>query len=359
MSSKKCVVLAAGGTGGHVFPAEALAQELAAQGVDVVLFTDGRGQSHSANVHNIIEIPAAQLQGSLAQKLKGGIELLQGIKVAYSHLRRLKPYAVVGFGGYASFPTLIAGVILRLPLFLHQADAYLGRANRRLAPFARRLATSFPHVENIPSACQKRVSFTGLPLRSEIKPSPYISSENSSPFHLLVTGGSQGARVFGEIIPQAVSFLDPTLQKRLHIHQQCRAESLEFTKALYDKTKAKVELLPFLEQMGERYKKAHLIISRAGASSVGEAALVGRPAIFVPYPYAMDDHQYYNAQQAVSVKGGWMLREKDFTSESLATFLSNLIISPWKLSQAAANIRKLAVPNAALRLANLVNQFAT
>jgi UDP-N-acetylglucosamine--N-acetylmuramyl-(pentapeptide) pyrophosphoryl-undecaprenol N-acetylglucosamine transferase len=359
MSPKKCVVLAAGGTGGHVFPAQALAQELTAQSVEVYLFTDERGQTHTVNIPNIVKIPAAQLQGSGVKKLKEGIELLRGIKVASRHLRRLRPYAVVGFGGYASFPTLIAAIILRIPLFLHQADAYLGRVNRWLAPFAKRLATSFPYVENIPTSCQKKVSFTGLPLRAEIKPAPYVSSEDFSPFRLLVTGGSQGARVFGEVIPQAVSLLDPSLQKRLHISQQCRAESIELTKKLYDKTKAKVELSSFLENMGERYKKAHLIISRSGASSVGEAALVGRPAIFVPYPYAMDDHQYYNAQQSVKVEGGWMFREKDLNSRELASFLSDLIISPWKLSRAAANIRELAVPDAALKLADLIKQFVT
>lgn len=359
MSSKKCVVLAAGGTGGHVFPAQALAQELTAQDVEVYLFTDGRGQAHTLDIYNTVKIPASQLQGSWGKKLKEGIELLHGIKTASLHLRRLKPYAVVGFGGYASFPTLIAAIILRIPLFLHQADAYLGRVNRWLSIFAKRLATSFPHVENIPISCQKKVSFTGLPLRAEIRPAPYIPSEDSSLFSLLITGGSQGARIFGEVIPQAVSLLDVSLQKRLHISQQCRPESLESTGNLYGKTKAKVELLSFLENMGERYKKAHLIISRSGASSVEEAALVGRPAIFVPYPYAMDDHQYYNAEQAVRVNGSWMFREKDFNSRDLASFLSDLMISPWKLSQAAANMRQLAVPDAALKLADLIKQFIT
>lgn len=349
----KRVVLATGGSGGHVFPAQALASELSSQGYEVFIFSDGRGHQFNNSSFVIFHIPAGQLRGSIGGKLKGGMKLITGIGIALARLRRLNPQAVVGFGGYASFPTMMAATLLRLPTIVHQADAYFGRTNRRLAPFVKRIATSFPHVENIPSSCQNKVSFTGLPLRSDIKPEPYSPSEDDDPFHLLVTGGSQGAKVFGEIIPQAVSFLDISLQKRLRITQQCRAESLELTQALYEETKARVELSPFLDQIGKRYKKAQLVISRAGASSVIEAALVGRPALFIPYPYAMDDHQFYNGQQVVNVGGGWMMREKEFTSKELAILLSELMTSPWKLTQAAVNIRSIAISDASLRLAHL------
>lgn len=355
MELKKRVVLATGGTGGHVFPAQALAQELRAQGKTVFIFTDGRGSQFKDASFVTVKIPADQLQGALSKKIKGGLTLLTGVGAALYHLRRVKPHVVVGFGGYASFPTLLAASLLRLPTIVHQADAYFGRTNRLLAPFVTRIATSFPHVENIPSACQKKVSFTGLPVRPDIQPAPYVSSEEKKPFHLLVTGGSQGARVFGEIIPEAVRLLDPLLQKRLYISQQCRPEFLTVAQALYAQTNAHVELSSFLDQMGVRYKRANLVISRAGASSVVEAALVGRPAIFVPYPYAMDDHQFYNAQEAQKVEGGWLMREKEFTSNKLAILLSDLITSPWKLAQAAVNIRAIAIPDASLRLAHLVN----
>lgn len=350
----KRIVLATGGTGGHVFPAQALASELSSQGYEVFIFSDKRGHQFNNSSFVIFRIPAGQPRGSIGQKLKGGMKLVSGIGVALAHLRRLKPHAVVGFGGYASFPTMMAAALLRLPTIIHQADAYFGRTNRHLARFVTRIATSFPHVENIPASCQRKVSFTGLPMRPDIKPEPYSTCEEDGPFHLLVTGGSQGAKVFGEVIPQAVLFLDPSLQKRLHISQQCRAESLEMTQAAYEQTKANVELSPFLDQIGKRYKKAHLTISRAGASSVVEVALVGRPALFIPYPYATDDHQSYNAQQVVNVAGGWMMREKEFTSKVLATLLSELMTSPWKLTQAAANIRAVAIPDASLRLAHLI-----
>ena len=341
---KKRVVLSSGGTGGHVFPSQALAKELTSQGIEVFLFTDERGKRHAekhchpeqhchpgldpgSSCHGvlkrvqddsegmraeIVKIPAQHFQGGLKQKLKGGIKLIQGVGVALYYLRQLKPDVVVGFGGYASFPTVLAAILLRLPIIIHQADAYFGRTNRLLSPFVTRIATSFPHVENIPQRCQKKVSFTGLPIRAEIQASSYIPSEADAPFYLLVTGGSQGARIFGDIIPQAIHLLKPSVQRRLHISQQCREESLKITQSLYAKTQAHVELSPFLDQMGERYKKAHLVISRAGASSVVEAALAGRPAIFIPYPYAMDDHQFYNAQQAVKRGGAWMMREKRF-----------------------------------------------
>jgi len=353
------IVLAAGGTGGHVFPSRALAHELAHQGYEVILFSDDRGHQFNDPSFVKVTIPAAQLRGSIGRKLTGGVKLISGIGSALYHLRRLKPKVVVGFGGYASFPTMVAASFLRIPTIIHGADAYFGRANRRLAPFVSRIATSFPETENIPQAYQDKVSFTGLPVRPDIEPHPYLESAEKGAFNLLVTGGSQGARVFGEIIPHAITLLDPSLQKRLRISQQCREESLVETQALYEQTKARVELSPFLDRMGERYKKAHFIISRSGASSVVEAALVGRPALFIPYPYAMDDHQFYNAQQAVNVEGGWVLREKDLTPQVLATLLSKLMTSPWKLMQASANIHRLAIPDATLRLAHLVKLIAS
>lgn len=351
--SEKRIVLAAGGTGGHVFPAQSLAHELIAQGHKVIIFTDGRGHQFQDPSILMINIPAGQLHGSLKKKLKGGFQLTHGVASALYQLRRLRPHGVVGFGGYASFPTIIAAGILRLPTIVHQADAYFGRTNRVLAPFVTRIATSFPHVENIPTSCQNKVIFTGLPVRPDIQPAPYIPSEGDAPFHLLVTGGSQGAKSFGEVIPAAIQLLPPEIQKRLRITQQCRAESLEQTRELYAQTEAQVELMPFLDQMGMRYKQAHFIISRSGASSVVEAALVGRPALFIPYPYAMDNHQYYNAQQAVNVGGGWLTEENGFNCNTLTPFLLNLITSHWKLIEAAANIRAIAIPDASKRLANL------
>jgi UDP-N-acetylglucosamine--N-acetylmuramyl-(pentapeptide) pyrophosphoryl-undecaprenol N-acetylglucosamine transferase len=351
---EKRIVLSAGGTGGHVFPAQALAHELSSQGHKVFIFSDGRGHQFQDSSILTVKIGASQLQGSFSKKMKGSLQLIRGVGTALLHLRRIKPHGVVGFGGYASFPTIMASSILRLPTIIHQADAYFGRTNRLLAPFMTRIGTSFPHVENIPTSCKGKVSFTGLPVRSDIQPASYVPSVDNSPFHLLVTGGSQGAKIFGEIIPQAVQLLPPSLQKRLYITQQCRVESLELTQALYDRTEAHVELMPFLDKMGERYKKAHFIIARAGASSVVETALVGRPALFIPYPYAMDNHQFYNAQQVVNVEGGWLMEEKDFTSGSLAAFLLELITSHWKLMQAAANIRAIAIPDARQRLANLI-----
>lgn len=355
---EKRIVLAAGGTGGHVFPAQALAHELASQGYKVFIFTDGRGHQFKDPAFSMVSIPASQLHGSLRKKIEGSLKLVSGLGTALYHLRRIKADGVVGFGGYASFPTMMAASMLRLPTIIHQADAYFGRTNCFLAPFMTRIATSFPHVENIPPSCQEKVSFTGLPVRSEIQSSSYEPSLEDAPFHLLITGGSQGAKIFGEIIPQAVHLLNPGLQKRLFITQQCRVEFLERTRMLYKGTKAHIELAPFLDKMGEKYKKAHLVISRAGASSVVETALAGRPAIFIPYPYAMDNHQFFNAQQAVNIEGGWIIQEKTLNPEGLASFLAALMTSHWKLMQTAANIKKIIIPDASTRLANLVKVIA-
>ena len=226
---KNAIVLAAGGTRGHVFPAQALAKELKAEGYDVFILTDNRGYQFDLKGVSHIKIPAAQLGGSIDKKIKGSFKLMAGIAVALCHLRRLKPAVVVGFGGYASLPTMLAAIVLRIPTIIHQADAYFGRANRILAPFVTRIATSFPHVENIPPSCQHKVSYTGLPVRSDIKPAAYGVSKGKQAFHLLITGGSQGAKVFGEVIPQGIALLDTSLQKQIHVHQQCRPEFLDRT----------------------------------------------------------------------------------------------------------------------------------
>jgi len=351
---KKRIVLAAGGTGGHMFPAQSLAHQLSKEGHSVFIFCDDRGHHFKDPAFSMIKTPAGQLHGSMGKKLRGSFKLIYGTGTALYHLRSIKPHGVIGFGGYASFPTMLAATVLRIPTIIHQADAYFGRVNRFLAPLVTKIATSFPHVDNIPPSCKKKMSFTGLPIRPEIQPAPYIPSMGDDPFYLLVTGGSQGARIFGEIIPQAVRLLEPALQKRLYITQQCRAESLETTQSLYRQTQATVELTPFIDQMGEQYKKAHFVISRSGASSVVETSLVGRPALFIPYPYAMDNHQFFNAKQAVSVEGGWLMQEKELTSHALAAFLLELMTSHWKLVQAAANIKTIVIPDASKRLANLV-----
>jgi len=350
--SRGGIVLAAGGTGGHLFPAQALAKELLSQGKEVILLTDGRGGTFQDKALKTLILPMGSFQGSWRAKVKGMGRMLQGIFVSFHHLHCLKPSVVVGFGGYGSFPPLVAAILLRIPIVIHQADAYLGRVNRLLAPFARVIATSFPHVEKIPR--HAKVTLTGLPLRPEIQPADYQSVKTKGPIYLLVTGGSQGARVFGEIVPKAIQLLDPALQKRLHITQQCRPESLPQTQTLYAVTEASVVLSPFLENMGDHYRKAQLIISRAGASSVSEAAFVGRPAIFIPYPHAMDDHQSYNAREAVGSEGGWLIQERDLTAQGLATLLSDLINSPWKLERAAGNIRSIITPDASERLARAV-----
>lgn len=357
-SSKPCIVLAAGGTGGHLFPAHALAEELLSQGFTVHLLTDQRGAQFNTGSLSTLLIPVGRIEGSLGAKIKGVAGILRGVTASLLHLRQLKPNLVVGFGGHTSFPPLLAAALLRIPTLIHQADAYLGRTNRLLVPFMTGIATSFPKVEKIPLSCLHKVTCTGLPLRPEIQPAAYRPIEGTGPIHLLVTGGSQGARVFGEILPQAIHLLDPDFQKRLHITQQCRSEFLQATQERYAQTLATVTLSPFLEKMGTLYAKAHLILSRAGASSVSEAARVGRPAIFVPYPYAMDDHQSYNAQQAVEAKGAWMIQERDLTPKGLALLLSELVKFPWQLEQAAVNIGSVVIPDAPQRLAALVTHLA-
>jgi len=348
------IVLAAGGTGGHVFPAQALGNSLVSRGYSVTLLTDSRGSAFGRDIQTVC-LPLRPTYGAPWKKIVGMLSLFPSFLVALYKLRQLKPQVVVGFGGYVSAPTVAASLLLGIPVVLHQADALLGRVNRWLAPYATLLASSFPEMFGVQPEWKRKVIHVGLPLRSEIQEYPYEIPGDV--LRLLVTGGSQGAKVFGDIIPGGISLLSPEEQSRIHIVQQCRAEYRDEVSAAFKKTKAHVELLPFISDMGNQYKKAHLVISRAGASSVMEAALVGRPAIFVPYPFAMDDHQTFNAIEAEKTGGAWVFKQKALTCEIFATLLGEVLNSPWKLQAASANIRKISVPHGADRFADALEQF--
>ncbi len=352
------IVLVAGGTGGHVFPACALGEELLSRGYNVSVFTDARGAKYTWNTKfDLHEIPSMYLRKSPIQLLKGIFNLIIGFFKARKLLRHLKPLAVVGFGGYTTLTPMMAAHFGSIPTMIHQSDALLGKANRILARYMNRIATSFPFTKRMDKSLKSKTVVTGLPLRKEIKPAPY--KEPKDKMHVLITGGSQGAKFFGDIMPQAVSRLSPEHQARLVIAHQCRPEYLDEVRSQYGKTKCNFELQSFFKNMQDRYAKAHLIISRSGSSSVLEAATVGRPALFIPYPYAADDHQTANAQEAVSTGGALLIQQKDLTADQLAETLENFLDDPAALSQAAEKISKVVVPhgqkNLALALEELVN----
>jgi UDP-N-acetylglucosamine--N-acetylmuramyl-(pentapeptide) pyrophosphoryl-undecaprenol N-acetylglucosamine transferase len=359
----KLVALAAGGTGGHMFPAEALAGALVQQGLRVALITDRRGQAFAV-AGDAIQVHRIRASGlgdrSLAAKLMGVLELGLGVIDARQVLKRLRPAVVVGFGGYASVPTLAAATHLGLPTVLHEQNAVLGRANRLLAPRVTRIATSFASVAGIKPADRARVVVTGNPVRQAVArlaalayPAPVIDGTLA----ILVTGGSQGARVFGRVVPEAVALLPEPARRRLKIVQQCRPEDLDAASQRYQGLGLAAELAPFFADLPERLAQAQLVVCRSGASTVAELTAAGRPAVLVPYPHHSDDHQGANAQALESAGAAWLMRESGFTAEALAARLEPLLTNPARLADMAAKAKTLAHIDAAERLARVVIQL--
>jgi UDP-N-acetylglucosamine--N-acetylmuramyl-(pentapeptide) pyrophosphoryl-undecaprenol N-acetylglucosamine transferase len=353
------VILAAGGTGGHMFPAEALARELLARGKRVVLVTDRRGKAFGdalpeVEVHRI---RASSFGSGIMGKIRGVFELTLGAFQARRLMSRLKPAAVVGFGGYPSVPTVLLAQRARVPTILHEQNAVLGRANRLAAPGAVGIATSFAAVSAVKPADAGKLVFTGNPVRpnvTSVRDLPYPALDDGGEVHLLVVGGSQGARIFSEIVPEALALLPETLKRRIRISQQCRPEDIEAAKAAFAKAGIEAELSTFFRDVPERLAGCHLAICRSGASTVAELAAVGRPAILVPYHYAMDDHQTANAQAVADAGGAWLMPQTAFTSRSLADRLTALLDLPATLTKAAEAAHARGATDAASRLADVV-----
>jgi UDP-N-acetylglucosamine--N-acetylmuramyl-(pentapeptide) pyrophosphoryl-undecaprenol N-acetylglucosamine transferase len=356
-------VLTAGGTGGHVFPAQALAEALKARGFRLALITDRRG-GHYGDAFPGVEIfgiRAGALMGrGLVARIKATGELGIGYFEARRLLQRLRPRVVVGFGGYASVPTMLAAAHLGMPTLIHEQNAVLGRANRLLAPRVQRIATSFAQVAKL-SAPAARIALTGNPVRPAIAAlfeKPYLPPEPAGRFALLMLGGSQGATILGRTTPQALALLPEAVRRRLQASLQVRAEDVQAAETACRAAGIEADIRPFFTDVPERLARAHLLICRSGASTVAEVTTAGRPALFVPFAAAADDHQTANAAAVVQVAGAWLMAQAELAPESLANQLAGLIADPSALAAAAAATRKLARPDAAARLAEEVIRLA-
>ena len=355
-----CVALAAGGTGGHMFPAQALAEELLARGCSVVLITDRRGGGFGDALPAVAthRISAGGIAGtSLAVRVRNVIRLGFGGLQARRLLKNLEIDTVVGFGGYPSVPTVLAAGQLGLRVVLHEQNAVLGRANRLLTGKAECIATSFRHIEKLQERDRGKIVVTGNPVRPAVAAiglRSYGEPAGDGELRLLVTGGSQGARVFNEVVPDAVRHLPEQLRARLQITQQVPGDELTNVAAAYDACGVRHSLAAFFSDLPERLAKAHLVICRSGASTVAELAAAGRPAILVPFPFATDDHQSANARALAEAGGGWLMPQDRLTGESLAERLTSLLSAPGILAQAAHAARGFAEERAAARLADLV-----
>jgi UDP-N-acetylglucosamine--N-acetylmuramyl-(pentapeptide) pyrophosphoryl-undecaprenol N-acetylglucosamine transferase len=354
------ILLAAGGTGGHMFPAEALAGELLKRGYEVDLVTDRRGQAFGDRLGDVSvhRVHAAGVIGrSFGKKLASFGLLALGTLQARLLMRRLKPHVVVGFGGYASVPAMLAASQAGCATLLHEQNAVLGRANRLLAPRSRAIATSFPETGSVRDADRAKLVHTGNPVRPAIigvanQPYPALARG----VRLLVTGGSQGARIFADVVPAAIASLPKDMRGRLFVSQQCRAEDLDRVARIYDEAEVKADLASFFTDLPRRLGGAHLAICRAGASTVAELTVAGLPAILVPLA-SSDDHQTANARFVERAGGGWVIDQKDFSAPGLARRLFGLVRDNAALEGAAAKARAVGIPDAATRLADLVQHL--
>jgi len=357
------VLLAAGGTGGHVFPAEALASELMDRGYRLGLVTDKRGKAYGGalgelETHHIL---AGGIAGkSVPARIKSVMELGLGTWQAWRLLKDLRPDAVVGFGGYASVPTMMAASFTSIPTAIHEQNALLGRANRLLAGRVKAIATSFADTRGFPLGVDQKITMTGMPVRAPIAAkadTPYPVSEGDAPLGVLVLGGSQGATVLSEVVPAALGKLPDEIKARLDVTQQCREEDMSMVKKAYGESGIRAHLATFIDDVPERMAKSHVVISRAGASTVAEALAVGRPSILVPYPFAADDHQSYNAQAVDAAGAGWIMPQDTFTADNLALRLDSLLGLPAVLEKSARCARDLGRADAAKRLADVVTSL--
>ncbi|WP_246448871.1 undecaprenyldiphospho-muramoylpentapeptide beta-N-acetylglucosaminyltransferase [Sphingomonas sabuli] len=355
-------VLAAGGTGGHMVPAHALAAELLARGHGVLVITDARG----AKIPGLFDkipvhvLPAGRLGRNPITMFKTLLTVSRGRSEARRIYRNHPPDAVVGFGGYATFPALLAASAARIPSILHEQNAVLGRVNRMLAGRARAIATAFSQIDRLKPGNRDKVVLVGNPVREEIVrvgEMPFPAFDDTSPLKILVTGGSQGATILGRVVPTGLGMLEPSLRRRLQVVQQCRPEDIDTIRQTYADLGIPAEVMTYILDMPEKLADAHLVIARSGASTIAELTAAGRPAILVPFAAATENHQTANAREISNAGGARTIPEADFTPEALARQVEAVAGDGQALANAASRSLSVGRPHAARDLADLVERI--
>jgi UDP-N-acetylglucosamine--N-acetylmuramyl-(pentapeptide) pyrophosphoryl-undecaprenol N-acetylglucosamine transferase len=355
-------VLAAGGTGGHLIPAFALAVELERRGHHVALITDERGSRLPGKPHFLVShvLPAGRLGKNPLHWPRGIKAILEGKRMALRLFESFQPSAVIGFGGYPAFPALWAATSAGIPSVIHEQNAVLGRVNRFLAGGVDAIATSYREVDRLASKHMDKVHLVGNPVRAEVlalRDQPFPAFTDDGLLRVLVTGGSQGAGVLSQVVPDGLAMLPPALRGRLQVTQQCRPEDIEAVRQRYAGHEIPAELGTYFEDMASRLADSHLFIGRAGASTVAELTAVGRPAILVPLPIATDDHQAANTREMTALGGARMIRQDRFTPAELAKQIQAIAMNPATLATAAHAAWNCGYPNAVGDLADLVESF--
>jgi UDP-N-acetylglucosamine--N-acetylmuramyl-(pentapeptide) pyrophosphoryl-undecaprenol N-acetylglucosamine transferase len=352
-------VLAAGGTGGHMIPAHALAEELIKRGHRVALITDERG----AKIPGLFDgvqthlIPAGRITKNPMSWVGGARAILTGRTMSLRLFETFKPAAVIGFGGYPAFPVLLAARKAKIKSAVHEQNAVLGRVNRVAARHVDAIALSYPRVERLADKFRSKAWLVGNPVRDEVirlREQPYPLLDEDSVFRVLVVGGSQGASILSDVVPEGLSMLPLNLRRRLQVTQQCRAEDIEAARAMYKGLGIAADLATYLGDLPQRLGWAHLVVARAGASTIAELTCAGRPAILVPLPTATDDHQSANVLEMVEAGGARAIQQSQFTAKELAKQMQRLGLDPDALTNAAGRARSVGRPNATRDLADLV-----
>ncbi|MCB1530971.1 MAG: undecaprenyldiphospho-muramoylpentapeptide beta-N-acetylglucosaminyltransferase [Rhodospirillales bacterium] len=363
-TQSKLILLSAGGTGGHMFPADALARDLISRGYRVALASDSRGKKYEpfAGGVPLYTLKSGGIGSGVLSKIKSVLALGVGYLQARRLMERLHPAVVVGFGGYPSYPAVYAAQKKKIPTIIHEQNAVIGKANEWLAPQADRIALGLPDIEGLEDSDLVRSVVTGNPVRPEIAAlynQPYPAIEQDGPLHIFVMGGSQGASVFSEVLPEAFSKLPDAYKARLNIVQQCREEDIEAARRVYEQAGIKARLETFFTNVAEELSAAHLVIARSGAGTVAEVTTAGRPAIFVPYPHHKDQQQKRNADAVAESGGAWVMSQNGFTAEALLARIETFLQNPQILFQAAEGARTCGRPDAARKLGNLVTALAS
>lgn len=355
-------VLAAGGTGGHMVPAHALAGELIARGHHVALVTDERGAKIPALFDKVQThiLPAGRLTGGPAGWWRAGRAILEGRTMARELYASFRPAAVIGFGGYPALPALLAAIKDDIPTAVHEQNAVLGRVNRLLARSVDAIATSYPDIAKLKNRHLDKAHLVGNPVREDVialRDRPFPELDGEGVFRLLVTGGSQGASILSQVVPEGLGLLPLHFRRRLQVTQQCRAEDIEQVRDRYAMLGIPADLATYLPDLPARLGWAHLVIARAGASTIAELTCAGRPAILLPLPSATDDHQTANAREMAAAGGARMIAQKHFTPVELARQMQKLALEPGALANAAARAKSCGRPDATRDLADLVERL--
>lgn len=336
----KEIILTAGGTGGHVFPALAMAKKFCQEGYKVHFFTDLRGVGYITDSHDL-QVHIVPVMGlgktSLLLKIYGYFSLLPSLLMCIYGMLKIKPLFVMGFGGYPAFPCLLAAKLTKTAIVLHEQNSFIGRVNRYFIDYSKALLLGFETTKNLTDLQKNKSFYVGVPVRQAIHNVRHCTfMQSQEKFKILVLGGSQGASVFAQIIPKAMELLPDAMKEKIILIQQCRSADFEHLKNIYDEIGIEHSISEFIDDVDEQLKDTSLIISRAGASTVAESIASARPALLVPLPSAMENHQFFNADYLAEKGGAWAIDQNQLTAQKLADFIEKLIANPATLRQAHA-----------------------